>query len=649
MAAYNGTRRKATDGLVLYTNENYYKSFPGEPTTNLFPTAETPDGDQTQFNTRVGGAGHRFYRVYRDKDTSADDIRHKGGGMYNSYVPGSMSNSDVVYKYVFPNSSNNNRYSKHGFSGIALDIGKTYIFSAEVFVSKNHVRNVGSKWPVLSATPVDQPTSYAYYNFSKKGTWQVVTMLITPSILKPAVSTSGTSGSSGSGGSAGTSGIVKKSIKYGLYIWPTATCTLHEYSNGFIIYKNVQLEENTHRTQFIKGSKKDVSASNSRVASKGLKDLSGNGNSLNLSKIPFDENAKPKLGSFGSYGAYFDVGLTKGVSSSSSFSVGSSNKKTYDFWVKLDLSDSRQSSLFYGDISRSGNFLSGGSLSKRQHVYVLNNRVYCEVYNTNGSSTSFFTKEKVLSSNTIHHIVVSVDMTLSYSKIRIFIGGSEVSCSSIKNLLPPSSVTVKAFPFNNPAGVSRFRTGSKINYRISSVNENGESIASNVVNVVANNKNIAMRLAWKNVKEASKFFIYRSIDDLGEFGSQSLISEEANSAIGGKGNETLSFLDDGSGVPTLGTPKASALSKYTSKSNTFYDGSDMQLAVGSYPRADASGKKIYSLGNIYKLSIYKKAFDPKQALSSYIQGLEDFSQTNNTATSSFSSSAGSSVGGYGGY
>jgi hypothetical protein len=240
-------------------------------------------------------------------------------------------------------------------------------------------------------------------------------------------------------------------------------------------------------------------------------------------------------------------------------------------------------------------------------------------------------------------------MTLSYSKIRIFIDGSEVSCYSIKNLLPPSSVTVKAFPFNNPAGVSRFRTGSKINYRISSVNEDGESIASNVINVVANNKNIAMRLAWRNVKEASKFFIYRSIDDLGEFGSQSLISKEANSAIGGKGNETLSFLDDGSGVPTLGTPKASSLSKYTNKSNTFYDGSDMQLAVGSYPRADVSGKKIYSLGNIYKLSIYKKAFDSKQALSSYIQGLEDFSQTGNTATSSFSSSAGSSVGGYGGY
>ena len=75
----------------------------------------------------------------------------------------------------------------------------------------------------------------------------------------------------------------------------------------------------------------------------------------------------------------------------------------------------------------------------------------------------------------------------------------------------------------------------------------------------------------------------------------------------------------------------------------------MQLAVGSYPRVDVSGKKIYSLGNIYKLSIYKKAFNPKQALSSYIQGLEDFNLTDNTATNSFSSSAGSSVGGYGGY
>ena len=37
MGAFNGTRRKATEGLVLHTNQLYHKSFPGEPTKNLAP------------------------------------------------------------------------------------------------------------------------------------------------------------------------------------------------------------------------------------------------------------------------------------------------------------------------------------------------------------------------------------------------------------------------------------------------------------------------------------------------------------------------------------------------------------------------------------------------------------------------------------
>ena len=73
----------------------------------------------------------------------------------------------------------------------------------------------------------------------------------------------------------------------------------------------------------------------------------------------------------------------------------------------------------------------------------------------------------------------------------------------------------------------------------------------------------------------------------------------------------------------------------------------MKGAIGANPRADALNKKIYSSGNIYKVSIYKKAFGADQALSSYIQGLEDFDLNDNTTVSSgFSASAASVGGGY---
>ena len=62
MAAYNGTRRKLTEGLMLYVNELSDKSYLGEPTTNFVETAVTND----DFDVATGP--HDFYRIYRDKD-----------------------------------------------------------------------------------------------------------------------------------------------------------------------------------------------------------------------------------------------------------------------------------------------------------------------------------------------------------------------------------------------------------------------------------------------------------------------------------------------------------------------------------------------------------------------------------------------------
>ena len=631
MGAFNGTRRKITEGLALYTNQLYYKSFPGEPTKNLVPTAETPNGSQSQFNVRLGGAGHRFYRIYKDKDTSAGDIRRTGGGMYNSYVTGDMKDTDVVYKYAFPDTSNNKLYSKHGFSNIPLDIGSEYILSAEVFVSKKHIRETGDKWPALVVTPTDQPSQYGYYDFTKKGTWQVVSIPIKPSVFQPAVSTagtSGTSGTSGTAGTAGTSGIIKKVIKHSVYMWPTATCPTDKYSSGYIIYKNLQLEKNTHRTQFIKGK------SESRLTFAGLRDLSGNANSLNLTNISFDSNAEPVLGS----GDYFDIGLTQKISSS--FSVGNARAKTYEFWVKLDNPDLSKSTLLYSDVLQDRRLVSDDNISKRQHVYVLNNRVYCDVYNEQSISTSSFTKGALIKTNTIHHILVSINMNLSSSKIKIFVDGNRAATTTIKPLIPPINIRSSV----SDLGGSRlrgFKAGNRVNYKVSSFNETGESIASKIVSSSIKNSNSSMILNWSNVPEANKFLIYRSINSLGEFGDVSLITEYTNPLIGTHPLGYISFEDDGSLIPTSGKPKVSYSARTSDKKTSFFDGSNMKLAIGSYPNAASSN----SVGSIYRVSVYRKAFSPDQALASYIQGLDDFDLTDNTTSGGFSASVGVSVGG----
>jgi hypothetical protein len=67
----------------------------------------------------------------------------------------------------------------------------------------------------------------------------------------------------------------------------------------------------------------------------------------------------------------------------------------------------------------------------------------------------------------------------------------------------------------------------------------------------------------------------------------------------------------------------------------------MKLAIGSYPNAAS----LNSVGSIYRVNVYKKAFSAGQALASYIQGLDDFK----SADSIVSAGGGVGAGGGGGY
>ena len=116
MSASNGEIRKKVQGLVLYTNELYHKSYPGKPTINLIPTAE----DNSDFSARLGGTPNAFFRVYKDKDPHLQ-------GMYKSLATGMMSSNDVVYKYA---GWSDDYYSGSGVSNVAHGM---HTFSASDF------------------------------------------------------------------------------------------------------------------------------------------------------------------------------------------------------------------------------------------------------------------------------------------------------------------------------------------------------------------------------------------------------------------------------------------------------------------------------------------------------------------------------------
>ena len=118
MAAYNGTRRKLTDSLVLYTNQLSRKSFAGEPTTNLIKTAESDN----QFEV---SSGYVFYRIYKDKDPNKQ-------GIFKSLAPGNITNDDVVYKVSYSDTTLANANLRQGWNSIPLNIGSEYTLSVDV-------------------------------------------------------------------------------------------------------------------------------------------------------------------------------------------------------------------------------------------------------------------------------------------------------------------------------------------------------------------------------------------------------------------------------------------------------------------------------------------------------------------------------------
>jgi len=606
-----------------------------------------------------------------------------------------MKDSDVVYKTNFPTSSQTTVY-KHGFRSIYLDIGSEYTLSAEVFVSEHHTRTGISNRAVLQASATDQASQYGTYDFSKKGTWQVVSILIKPSLLS---GTSASSGTSGSAGTSGTSGVIQTSLSYSVYMYPRAnypyqTSQTSNGLGGYILYKNLQLERNkpeyagnTHRTQFIRGRRSNTSGVRpERTASSGLKDISGNNNSLNIANCNFDSGAKPIFSKRGSDGAYQNIGLTStATGSSSALTLGSTTSKTYDFWIKLTSVSDERSTLFYSDITRDGKFTGDDNVSKKQHIYIFEGRVYCDFYSSGSLSTSSFTSNEVVLANRVHNIAIVVNTSLNTFKVKIYVDGHLQKTTRISNLQPPTSLILKSFNPKNQVK-ERFKVGTTLNYRVSSYNGEGESAAGVLREILIKSSNSVINLTWSNVPQAAQYFIYRSMNALSRFQENSLLTKVDNPFFGGKGTDVVSFQDNNTSLVEFGSPKdTNAYDKYSLTNSSFHDNSDMKVAIGSAPISntfvsglihganyaiapggeksflgqqthgtdDDGGKehtekygsgpkgvrKQYAEGKIYKVSIYNRSLDSKDILYNFIQGAEDFD---------FASSESYNLGGYGG-
>ena len=216
---------------------------------------------------------------------------------FNHLAPGSITDDDVVYKVPYSDSSFISPHLSQGWNSIPLNIGSEYTLSVDVFVSESHITTGIQQTGVIRAYATNYPSIWGLYDYSKKGTWQSIELLIQPTLLKETPMSSGSVGA----GYTGSTGTIQSYINYkvsmhpkGNYPYQTGNAS-KAGKHGYILYKNLQLEKNkkiysgsTHKTNFIAGRPAGSASSvahSSRSSSSGLKDLSNNNNSFNLGGV----------------------------------------------------------------------------------------------------------------------------------------------------------------------------------------------------------------------------------------------------------------------------------------------------------------------------------------------------------------------------
>jgi hypothetical protein len=624
---------KAHKDFSLYLNNFSSKGYAGEATTNFFhSTSGLSTGIHTLPTNNSGfdiRSGATFYKIYYNKN--------QGEGTALSLSQGPYSPNDVIYKMNYwEMSSSSNR---HGFQR-ELTIGKSYTFSVDVFVSKSHPRT--GDGAVASYAPENETSVYHYYDFDNKGTWQTIKFFI------KSVAYAGTSGTSG--GSTGNR-------IYSIYLDAAAFVNpLSNFKYGYVLFKNPQLELNkdyyadeTHATKFVDGS---------RDSALGWKDLLANGNHLNINNIIYNRGSeinfsRTSTGVSGAityyptkYGSYADIGL----SDSRRFKVGSTTKRTYDFWLKKTEQNISDSVLLYADVvptGLSGIFTSAntsGVGSKRQSIRILEGAIYCDFMDASNNLFRSYTSQVISESDKWYNITISVNTTLaSESKVKFFINGSLVSSSVISSLGAPSNVDLSLM-FSSASTLDYF---SRYYYKVSSTDKYGiESAASEYKSIQLgdNQASSSILITWGKVENANGYKIYRSTFSV--FGAGSLLATIS-------GNKSTNFRDEGSPVIS-GAPLAVSELKYSSTMTSFYDGNDLALSLGAAPIKDNVNDNYFE-GQIDMLHIYKTNLSSSRISRNFEINKKKFSSIGlvgtgegTTTTSSASTGTGSASGG-GGY
>jgi len=219
-----------TDGLQLYYDVNNIKSYPGEPTTNIVTYP-----DWSNISDHVVGTASRTKESYLDIGDGITIVQ--------------ATTSDIISVTVSVNDSTPTSGVEQTWSADLYCTSTGSKIKSQIIVYVDGVKN----WLQNDGSWTTSVNEYGYmFSPTSANQWHRWSKTIT----LPVGTLTG--------------------LAFGSFYRTTGNFTLK--------IANVQIEEKSHATQFLWGT---------RSTTDGLKDLSGNSNHNNLNNVSFDSNARP--------------------------------------------------------------------------------------------------------------------------------------------------------------------------------------------------------------------------------------------------------------------------------------------------------------------------------------------------------------------
>jgi hypothetical protein len=425
----------------------------------------------------------------------------------------------------------------------------------------------------------------------------------------------GNTGNTGCVGNTGNTGTTLTSESYAVCFDPTrgiVTQSDGDLSAGYILYKNMQFEQNKkmfkgliHKTQF---------TSTSRSSSTSITDLTGNNKNSSQFNANYDSGAHLLFDRRNvlNDGGFIDLNLKS--NQSQTFTMGSNTTQSFDFWFKQTSNSNARAYLFSRASSTSNNLFVNNE-GNPHCIYIQNKRVYFSFSTADNRVFSAYTINQLIDVEKVYNIIVSINLNSAVgNKAKIYINGSESSIEVFDVLNYPdnfsfSNVVASVKNIGNTASITQsgFRNNSSQFYRISSYDDNGESLASPAIAVPIDSVKKSVRLSWDPVTRAAGYYIYRS--NSSNFSSLSLLANIT-------GADQNYFTDENFPLKN-GSPQniANYINPYNQNSTNFVDDSNAKLVIGDYPTTDFNAN--YFQGYIFRAAFYNTNITSYQAKRNY--------------------------------